>query len=294
MSLTAIIGGCASSLCLSFVWPYCFQKQWGIHGFSGLIAPGSPCRCLAPYSEVLRCDCGWIGENDHEFFGTEEEQARAAEEERRRRMAWANHIVAERERERLRQVMETRKPHLVLPKNFPVPRNLNLPRLQRAKQMHDDVALAVSMDATAVEEVEDMDPGKRKSLAMGVDNVNLDDLVGSSKVREPKRGSVLFDGPGGVDDPVRRPSTRRTGSHRSTSRQRESHISDTAPSSVLGGGFIPGVVVGTEETRLNRGVIQPQTVILSPQQQQQRPYTSTQPMQLPDDNEDQEDKREGR
>ncbi|CAG8719894.1 12959_t:CDS:2, partial [Acaulospora colombiana] len=72
-------------------------------------------------SEVFRCDCGWIGENDHEFFGTEEEQARALEEERRQRMAWANHIVAERERQRLRQGLEARKPHLVLPKNFPIP-----------------------------------------------------------------------------------------------------------------------------------------------------------------------------
>ena len=131
----------------------------------------------------------------------------------------------------------------------------------------------------------------------------MDEIVGESKLREPKRGSVLFDGPSGVDEPT----TSGSGSINQGKRRsvRSSQYSPGAPGGSTGGTassldarrdpprirtlVVPGD--GTEDTQLNRGVMNPQTIELSshpnaPQRPVQGQYAGTKPMVLSPTSED--------
>ncbi|CAG7851864.1 SubName: Full=Uncharacterized protein {ECO:0000313/EMBL:CCA68074.1} [Serendipita indica DSM 11827] len=285
MSQTALLGGLASALCLSLMWPYCYQKQWGIGGFAS-------CPCYHPIcGRVGHLDCGWVGENDHEFFGSQEEQEIAAEEERRRRQAWADNIVAKREQDRLRNAMANQ--YKRLHNHVAAGRDGVLVHgRERVMGVVGGLRPHRSGPGVATVTVEEVDPARKKNIALGVGERNLDDIVGGSKLREPKRGSVLFDGPGGVDEPTAsRYGSINQNKRRSIRSSQYSGIGGTTssvdtrrdPPRIGATLVVPGD--GTEDTQLNRGVITPQTVILgtrpnAPQRPIQEQYTGTKPMVL--------------
>ena len=267
-------------------------EQWGIGGFSS-------CPCYHPAcGQFCRIDCGWAGENDHEFLGSQEEQELAAEEERRRRQAWADSLVAKREQERLRNAVTNQ--YQRLQENIVVGRDGNI--LVQGKERIKGVVGGLRMHrAGGVAQAGQVDPVDKKNVALGLGERNLDDIVGGSKLREPKRGSVLFDGPGGVDEPASRSGSISQGKRRSV---RSSQYSGAPGGSMRGTTSsldarrdpprIPTLVVpgdGTEDTQLNRGVMTPQTIVLgsrpnAPQRPVQGQYTGTKPMVLSPTSED--------
>lgn len=151
-------------------------------------------------------------------------------------MAWANHIVAQAEQERLRQ--RTANIHLQ-------------EQTVRARLWPEGVGLAPLHKIVG---------GVRRNDR----EQNLDEMIGGSRLREPQRGSIVVDGPAGVDE---HPSNRRT-----RSRSRLARAS-----------AVPvGNIEGTEDTPLNRGQMAPQTILVSPVQQRNLlQYAGTAPMTLP-------------
>jgi hypothetical protein len=95
----------------------------------------------------------------------------------------------------------------------------------------------------------------------------LDEMIGGSRLREPQRGSIVVDGPAGVDE---RPANSRTRSRARGNRSARASVVPTVP---------VGTIEGTEDTPLNRGRMDPQTILVSPVQLHQ--YIGTAPMTLP-------------
>jgi hypothetical protein len=155
-------------------------------------------------------------------------------------MAWANHIVAQAEQERLGERIA----------------NIHLPgQAVRARLWAEGVGLAPLQKIA----------GGMTSVRRNDREQNLDEMIGGSRLREPQRGSIVVDGPAGVDE---RPGNRRTRSRSAATR--------SAPAVPVGN------IEGTEDTPLNRGRMPPQTILVSPAQQRNiLPYTGTAPMTLP-------------
>lgn len=107
---------------------------------------------------------------------------------------------------------------------------------------------------------------------------NLDARVGGSKLREPQRGSVLFEGPGGVDE---RPGNRRMSRQPN---QRNSYVTPEAGDNVRASVVPIDILDGGEETTVNWGRTGPQTVVASSvegRQLQQVEYQGTEEMRIP-------------
>lgn len=295
MSETSIIGGLASALCLSLMWPFCFQRQYGIKGFLRTC----PCLTALPGSSTIcstasntTCDCGWAGENDHAYFGTDEEREQEEARERAMRQAWANRILLERERQRILggvNVLGGRLQQGVGQRVHGVTDRIPLGLFGQAsrtpggqhirtqpgataameqQQQETLVDLEKSLDSGAEKKsVAEMSGSKRKSIMQGLGVRNLDDIVGGSRMRAPRPGSVLYDGAAGVESTAEVRRRQSSGVGRSGS-------AVTRSGSAAARRQAERAAAGTEDPSLNRGTIANQTV-LQPQ------YGPTAPMVIP-------------
>ncbi|KIM25723.1 hypothetical protein M408DRAFT_206797 [Serendipita vermifera MAFF 305830] len=313
MSETSIIGGLASALCLSLMWPFCFQSQChssppsrdtdasskGQYGIKGFLRT-CPCLTALPGSSTIcstasntTCDCGWAGENDHAYFGTDEEREQEEARERAMREAWANRILLERERQRILggvNVLGGRLQQGVGQRVHGVTERipLGLFRGQASRtpggqhirtqpgataameqqQQETLVDLEKSLESGAEKKsVAEMSGSKRKSIMQGLGVRNLDDIVGGSRMRAPRPGSVLYDGAAGVESTAEVRRRQSSGVGRSGS-------GVTRSGSAAVRRQAERAAAGTGDPSLNRGTIANQTV-LQPQ------YGPTAPMVIP-------------
>lgn len=285
---------------------YLSLEQWGIKGFLRTCScfSGLPCcKALCSTSSNTVCDCGWLGENDHAYFGTDEERAEEEARERAMREAWANRILRERERQRILEgvkggagVLGNRvqgvggvigqRVHGVterIPIGFfghggRTPRKAGVvapPGVAGAVEGDVGQDLDKELDkGISTQKVGVINGPQRNSLLLGTGEGNLDDIIGGNRLRAPRPGSVVFDGTPGVEatPSVRRREGVRTGGSRSggSGVRRNGSEAERSRSAATSR---RDVRRETHEPALNRGTMASQTVV-------QRQYGPTAPMTI--------------
>ena len=209
------------------------------------------------------------------------------------RQAWANRILMERERERILGGVKGgvgvigdrfhevggkfgQRMHGVTDR---IPLGLfgQVGRTPGGRVVNVQPGIAAAMEAHTVEDVEKgldmgintegvggMNGPKRKSIMQGLGARNLDEIVGGSRLRASRPGSVVYDGTPGVESTAevrRRQSSgvARSGSGVARSGSAATRRRDTIPAT------------DANEPPLNRGTMASQTVV-------QRQYRPTAPM----------------